>query len=228
MTVEGARIVMDWIEASPALSGFRAHGVELRHPRAIPDDVRRTALLAAAEDMFLTRGYVGATMSDIARTAGMSKKTIYQVFESKSDLFRALLLDRLAGPSEPPSVEALAPEAALECLLHNMAQQVLAPNHVAVLRLVLASAGRLPEVSGIFRDHCLRFEQSLGIWLDAQAAQGVFRLPDREEAVAMLLSLAIGALHWRLLAEIGEPPTEAIITSRIRSAIAIFMREFGA
>jgi AcrR family transcriptional regulator len=218
---------MDWIEASPVLPGFAAPGAELRHPRAIPDHVRRTGLLTAAEEMFLTCGYAGTTMSNIARTAGMSKKTIYQVFDSKTELFRALLLDRLAVPDPILSVEALAPEAALEALLRHMARHVLAPNHVALCRLVLASAGKLPEVSGIFKDHCLRHEENLEAWLGAQSARGVFRLTDLAEAVSMLVSLAIGGFHWRLLAEIGVPPTEAMVATRIRSAIAIFMREFG-
>jgi TetR/AcrR family transcriptional repressor of mexJK operon len=184
-------------------------------------------LLAAADEMFLTCGYAGTTMSNIARTAGMSKKTIYQVFDSKTALFRALLLDRLTVPDPTPSVAALAPEAALEALLHHMARHVLAANHVALCRLVLAGAGKLPEVSAIFKDHCLRLEENLEAWLGAQAARGFFHLPDRAEAVSMLVSLAIGAFHWRLLAEIGVPPTEETVTTRIRSAIAIFMREFG-
>lgn len=219
---------MDWIEASPVLKGFPAPGVELRHPRAIPDHVRRSVLLAAAEEVFLTCGYAGTTMSTIARTAGMSKKTIYQVFDSKAELFRALLLSRLKESDTPPCVEGLTPAAALEALLHHMARQVLTPNHVAVCRLILASAGKLPEVSDIFKEHLLRLEDNLETWLGAQAAQGVFRFPDRAEAIAMLVSIAIGGFHWRLLAEIGTPPTEAMVTTRIRSAIAIFMREFGA
>jgi len=219
---------MDWIEASPVLPSFAAPQAEARHPRAIPDHVRRAMLLAAAEDMFLTRGYAGTTMSDIARAANMSKKTIYQVFASKTELFRALLLDRLTVPALLPSVEAQPPEAALEHMLRHLAKQVLAPNHVALCRLVLASAGKLPEVSKIFKDHCLRLEENLGAWLGAQAARGVFRLPDLPEAVSMLVSLAIGAFHWRQLAEIGGPPTEQMVSARIHSAIAIFMREFAA
>lgn len=222
---------MDWIETSAVLPNVTTNAGEPRHPRAIPDHVRRTMLLAAAEEMFLTCGYAGTTMSDIARTAGMSKKTIYQVFASKTDLFRALLQNRLAAPDRHPdplsSLDALSPKAALEVLLRHMARQVLSPNHVALCRLVLASAGKLPEVSSVFKDHCLRLEENLAAWLGAQAARGVFRFPDLPEAVSMLIALTIGAFHWRLLAEIGEPPTEAMVETRTRAAIAIFMREFG-
>lgn len=218
---------MDWIEPSPVLPSFAATCVEPRHSRAIPDHVRRSLLFAAAEELFLTRGYAGTTMSDIARAAGMSKKTIYQVFDSKSELFRALLLHRLGETESPPRVETLAPEAALEALLRHMADQILAPSHVALCRLILASAGKLPEVSGIFKDHCLYLEQALETWLAAQTARGLFRVENLPEAVAMLVSLAIGAFHWRLLAEIDAPPTAAVIDARIRSAIAIFMREFA-
>ncbi|OYV38447.1 MAG: TetR family transcriptional regulator, partial [Acidocella sp. 20-61-6] len=39
-------------------------------------------LFDAAEDIFLLKGYHTATMSDVAKAAGMSKKTVYQLVES--------------------------------------------------------------------------------------------------------------------------------------------------
>ena len=48
-------------------------------------------LIAAAEDIFLAKGYHAATMNDVAKAAGMSKKTVYMMIESKAELFGALL-----------------------------------------------------------------------------------------------------------------------------------------
>ena len=52
---------------------------------------RRERLIAAAEHVFVEMGYGAASMDGIARRAGMSKKTIYQVFETKQDLFAAVI-----------------------------------------------------------------------------------------------------------------------------------------
>ena len=56
----------------------------------------RVLLLAAARRVFLARGYHGSTLDAIASEAGFSKGVVYSQFESKSDLFLALLDERIA------------------------------------------------------------------------------------------------------------------------------------
>src|SRR5262245_12246383 len=55
----------------------------------------RRLLLAAARRVFLARGYHGATLEAIAVEAGFSKGVVYSQFESKADLFLALLDERI-------------------------------------------------------------------------------------------------------------------------------------
>jgi AcrR family transcriptional regulator len=55
----------------------------------------RELLLAAARRVFLARGYHGSTLEAIAAEAGFSKGVVYSQFESKADLFLALLDERI-------------------------------------------------------------------------------------------------------------------------------------
>jgi AcrR family transcriptional regulator len=55
----------------------------------------RELVLAAARRMFLNRGYHGASLEQIADAAGFSKGVVYSQFESKADLFLALLEQRI-------------------------------------------------------------------------------------------------------------------------------------
>src|ERR1700733_2447476 len=55
----------------------------------------RELVLAAARRMFLARGYHGASLEQIADAAGFSKGVVYSQFESKADLFLALLEQRI-------------------------------------------------------------------------------------------------------------------------------------
>lgn len=57
----------------------------------LPRDQRRAQLLDAANEVFTTRGYHAAAMDDIAAVAGVSKPVLYQHFDSKLDLYLALL-----------------------------------------------------------------------------------------------------------------------------------------
>jgi AcrR family transcriptional regulator len=77
------------------------------------------ALLRAAAAVFAERGFQDASVEDIAHRAGYSKGAIYWHFESKDDLFLALLEERLERPiremielleSAPPEQD-MGPEA---------------------------------------------------------------------------------------------------------------------
>src|ERR1700753_332212 len=56
----------------------------------------RERVLAAAQRVFIDRGYAGATLEAIADEAGFSKGVVYSQFGSKPDLFFALLEQRAA------------------------------------------------------------------------------------------------------------------------------------
>src|SRR5512138_92475 len=60
-------------------------------PTRLPRSVRRRQLLEAAQEVFVAQGYHAAAMDDIAERAGVSKPVLYQHFQSKLDLYLALL-----------------------------------------------------------------------------------------------------------------------------------------
>ncbi len=59
--------------------------------RDSPRDARRLQLLAAASEVFVTRGYHAAGMDEIAECAGVSKPVLYQHFPGKLELYVAVL-----------------------------------------------------------------------------------------------------------------------------------------
>lgn len=57
----------------------------------------RQDIIEAARELFTDRGYVGATMTAIAGSAGVAVETIYRGFGSKADLFEAVVEAAVAG-----------------------------------------------------------------------------------------------------------------------------------
>jgi AcrR family transcriptional regulator len=57
----------------------------------LPATARREQILEVALDVFATAGFHGASMNDIAEAAGVTKPVLYQHFDSKRELYRALL-----------------------------------------------------------------------------------------------------------------------------------------
>lgn len=61
----------------------------------------RSAVLAAAADLFAARGWAGTGMRDVAQAAGVSVETVYANFRSKGELFDATLDMLVVGDTEP-------------------------------------------------------------------------------------------------------------------------------
>lgn len=57
----------------------------------LPATERREQLLEVALEIFARQGYHGTSMNEVADAAGVTKPVLYQHFDSKRDLFLALL-----------------------------------------------------------------------------------------------------------------------------------------
>ena len=207
---------------------MRCHRGGHAEPRLPSEPERREALLSAAEHVFLAKGYVSTTMADIAQAAGMSKKTIYQVFDSKKELFDALMMDRLTVLKMPAEDADRPPALVLRAVLLDISRFVLAPKQIALTRLILAEIASTPEVGDVMKTRCVQVETMMQNWLALQIARGVFDIPDIPSAAAMLFGIAFGDFHWHLLLQLGEAPSEAALVARIERSVAVFMREFAA
>jgi TetR/AcrR family transcriptional regulator, regulator of autoinduction and epiphytic fitness len=72
--------------------------------RAAAAAATRTAVLDAALDLFLERGYASTTMDAIAARANVSPKTVYALLRNRRGLLRAVLDRAIAGDEAPISI----------------------------------------------------------------------------------------------------------------------------
>ena len=80
---------------------------------------RAPALIAAAEELFVSRGYAGTTMEQVSRRCGFSKRTVYLYFKNKDELFvcaASRSLARLQASLEEIAVGELGFEAAIDAI----------------------------------------------------------------------------------------------------------------
>ncbi|MCC9195929.1 TetR/AcrR family transcriptional regulator [Arthrobacter sp. zg-Y820] len=66
----------------------------------LPREERRRQLLSAAQEVFVSNGFHGAAMDDIAEAARVSKPVLYQHFPGKRELYLALLENHLGTLTE--------------------------------------------------------------------------------------------------------------------------------
>lgn len=193
-------------------------------PPSVPADERREKIIEAAESVFLEAGFGAATMDDIARRAGMSKRTVYEFFGNKEALFNELIDHRRAGL--PTSLDDHdAPDEELVDYLTMFAQHIMAPQQIALQRAVFAEHMRDPQRSrSLFDEAAQRGRGILSHWLTRQAEAGRVAITDPDEAADMLFGMTVGHIHAKLLL-LGrdEQLSPDALRTRIARAVAIFL-----
>jgi AcrR family transcriptional regulator len=197
-------------------------------PPQLDEAERRGRLIAAAEGAFVELGYGAANMDGIAKRAGMSKKTIYRVFQTKQDLFAAVIdsrRDALAAMIEAEGCDgSLQPDDVLRRFLGQIARFVLAPRQAALYRLAVAESQRAPELANAFyREGSTKPCSALMQWLALQHERGSLHVPDSAAAAKMLFCMAIAELQMRLLIGACSEPDEAAIDERVDHAVRLFL-----
>lgn len=206
-------------------AGTRA--VMTGRPRHMQEAERRRQLIAAAGDRFLHKGYQLTTMDDVARCAGMSKKTVYQVFSSKSELLDALLSDWFAPFTAPIESDDRPPRQVLTEALSRLANYALSERQVLLMRLLIAETSYSEDIAAALDRQCLgRGKSALEQWLAGEAARGVLAIDDPKEAANMLFFGAVGDFLLRLLLRKGPPPQSDEIAARVTYTVAAFFRQF--
>jgi TetR/AcrR family transcriptional repressor of mexJK operon len=115
-----------------------------------PASRKRDSILTAAQEIFLEMGYGAAGMDAVAARANVSKATIYAHFDNKRALFEEVIRGRcrrLFGKGDISSYigDAHDARAALRQLASDLQDVILSPEALAIHRVVVAEAPRLPE-----------------------------------------------------------------------------------
>ena len=122
----------------------------VRQAEAIADHI-----LQSAQGLFLSEGYAQTSMEAVATAAGISKGTLYARFPSKSDLFRALVADRLKAWENKAPAWVEQPRLSLFDYLHRRGAMILAAFRdeevQAFTQLVNSEARNFPELAEDFR-----------------------------------------------------------------------------
>jgi len=194
----------------------RGRGRSRQRARPTPE-ARRADLLDAAERCFAERGYHATTVDAIAERAGVSKGAVYWHFESKREVFTALI-DRLVGDVQPRWRE-LAAGASARTALRGMLE---AGPGLAKPSIALADAS-LEYMAEASRDPALsrRLGAQLRSGLDIVAelirrgiAAGEFREVDADAYAAAIVAAGKGL---RLLDQVDSE--KACQTGSARSIV---------
>lgn len=188
----------------------------------------RDEILEAATRLFFEHGYGAVSIEAIASAAHMSKRTFYHRFKDKADVFRAVVKN-VIGKLRPPDVKGLFEGANGAEILYRLAPIILhaslAPEAVALHRIVLAEAGRFPELALMMNAEGSRNEavQRIAALLEHEAKAGRMKVRNPPFAAAQFLQMVVAVPQRRALG-LGEPITAAEMNTWARETVDLFLQ----
>jgi AcrR family transcriptional regulator len=201
-------------------------GGQAGRPRQMSENERRGQLIAVAGEMFLQKGYRATTMDEIAQCAGMSKKTVYQIFSAKSELFDALLTEWFAPFTIPVETDGRPVREVLVDVLCRLVNFVLCERQISMTRLLIAETSHSEDIAlALKRQGIGRGKGALEQWLAAEAAAGTFKIDDPEDAANTLFFTAAGDFLLSLLLRTRPQPTIEDVALRVERAVANFLQQ---
>ena len=168
---------------------------------------KRRAILDAATEVFLQKGYLATNMDEIAALAAVSKQTVYKNFPGKETLFVEIVrsVTNRAGDRVLGEMPDLAEGEDIAEYLRRYADRqltiVLTPRVMQLRRLVIGEVGRFPELARALYDGGPgRAMTMLTALFERLAARGLLAIDDP----------AIAASHFNWLV-MGEPLSKAML-----------------
>jgi AcrR family transcriptional regulator len=204
-------------------------GIEERKERE--KEQRRNQIIDAAEKIFATKGFSGATIENIAEKAELSPATLYLYFKNKDELYASLNLKMLGVLSE--KIEGVASQDGLTPLekikaLEKALFEVYAYDPLNVINVLrFQSSEELrnlsPELSSQIKDGARRY---------LRAIAGIFEDGVRREVFLDRHPVAFADIVWALFAGLvlwehtkkGFDPRKDFLRPTLGLAIEIISR----
>ena len=191
---------------------------------------KRDAIMDAAADLFVSHGYDGASMEIIAEAADVSRQTIYNQFESKEALFRAII-DNLADEFLAPLAKASRRVSVRETLIafaEHTLDLLVQPKFVGLYRLTLTETTRFPDFGpSVYEAGALRAQETVALYLREQAQSGNLELTDPFLAAGQFMALVGRDTELKALFGVESHLSSQEIRRRAKAGVDVFLKAYG-
>src|ERR1700716_5366 len=205
-------------KAASAKASGRPSRKALASNRAERAAERRGAIIEAALDEFVARGFPPTRIDDIATRAGVAKGTIYLHFKDKESMFEELIrtaLVPLIGQLHTPPPIGASIRDAVEAFARTFIQEVASTRRGDIVRLIVAEGPRFPAIADFYyREVVSRGLAGMRALIELAIARGEIQQKDLARFPQILVAPAIIAVIWQSLFS-RHAPLDAIEMFRV-------------
>jgi AcrR family transcriptional regulator len=183
--------------------------------------------LEVATELFLTEGYGSTSIEAVAGHAGISKRTFYHRFDDKAALFAAVVhrvIEHLRPPPGVPLLEGATLQEILRRLAGLILRAALAPQAIALHRLITAESVRFPNLVRAVYDEGWAEEATalIGDLLARELRDPRLTVELRSFAATQFLHMVV-ALPQRRTMGLGVPMTPRELETWADRAVNLFL-----
>ncbi|MGE0331687.1 MAG: TetR/AcrR family transcriptional regulator [Ramlibacter sp.] len=174
--------------------------------RARPDDAspkrerrkeaRPGELLDAALDLFVEKGFAATRAEEVAARAGVSKGTLFLYFQSKEELFKAVISENIAGRFTEWNAEFEAFDGSsadmLRYAMNMWWERIGATRASGITKLIMSEAHNFPEVTAYYQTEVIQPGQALiRRILQRGVDRGEFAVTDMDHAAYSVIAAMV-------------------------------------
>ena len=192
----------------------------------------RSTILEAALRCFLENGYESTSTEAVALRAGVSRRTVFNQFASKSVLFEAAVkrswgdLTMFAIADDPAT--SLDPEAGLRRIGNAIADFWERPDTILLARIVIAEGDRFPFLRERYDEFGRRLaKEALSRFLAGLTKRGALSIPDPDLAALQFVGLVKDPLWWPVIVGTQPQPTGEQRRIVIEGAVMMMMMSYA-
>ena len=195
----------------------------------VPRGGSREAIVAAAARLFLERGFGAVSMDELAEAAGLARRTLYNQFGSKEEIFREMLLrvSRQLEDAFPPGVET---RGDVEEVLRLVARMIMElhknPEYLGFFRMVVADSRQFPWIAEEFAAVMDPQTERFARYLDHMTVMGVLTCRNATLAAHQFMGVLneFALWPWMLGREGLAIPAEEVVDGAVRMFLQHYRR----
>ena len=189
---------------------------------------KRITILDGAIDVFISMGYELASMDKIAETAGVSKRTVYNHFGSKENLFQAIVNDFLAQRQSLKTITYNPKKSLEEQLLAFANAEIFLIDSPKRLGLSRFLTGVFLNDTAYARETVAKYPPSYDMlmnWLKEAAKAGKIKTDNLMLAARVFYAMVEGAITYPAL--FSEGINKSAVKPMLDEIIATFLARYG-
>jgi TetR/AcrR family transcriptional repressor of mexJK operon len=188
-------------------------------------------VLAGARHVFLSDGFEGASVDDIAKAAGVSKATLYSYFPDKRYLFMQVAKMECQRQAEH-AVETIDMNAPVRDVLHAIALEMVdfitSQFGKRIFRICVGESDRFPELGREFYESGpMLVRGRLVDFFHKGVENGELRIEDFELAAEQFHELCKADLFPRMVFNMADEFTRVEKLRVVDGAVEMFMARYG-